>query len=377
MMFTAGGQPDLHVVMRGGGGKGGGGGGGGGSLIPPAASYVDPVNGMVFTDSGNNFGGDGSVTSLGPSGAQQLNDEIRQRQAGEKATSDAAAAQKTADAATAETTFQGRRQTAYDQALQAVNRQFQLQGLDPNAYMASDIQPTLQRQFDSIQDLDPNPGAAFQPTTLATDILNNVTSGRRTQVSNQLNNQFDPNYATNLLPDSTLDQFVPSIVSQQFDPLSSQLTNAQKRGTLTDTGYNAALAALNQKRTAATSQVSDLGRTILGTDRSGINDLITGAKNTAAGLSLNQTFDPSSYDTQAKGLASSDLSNFGGALTNAVGGTQYASLSDLLNAGGAVQGASNPSAINPTGTPGATSPFAQDPNVLANQKRGLGNQGAF
>ena len=25
-MFTAGGQPDLHVVMRGGGGKGGGGG---------------------------------------------------------------------------------------------------------------------------------------------------------------------------------------------------------------------------------------------------------------------------------------------------------------------------------------------------------------
>ena len=95
-----------------------------------------------------------------------------------------------------------------------------------------------------------------------------------------------------------------SIVSSQFDPLSSQLLNAQKRGTLTDAGYNAALAALNQKRTAATSQVTDLGRTILGTDRSGINDLISGAKNTAAGLSLGQTFDPASYDTQAKSLAS-------------------------------------------------------------------------
>ena len=162
-------------------------------------------------------------------------------------------------------------------------------------------------------------------------------------------------------------------MSSQFDPLSAQLINAQKRGTLTDTGYNAALAALNQKRAAATSQVIRLGQTILGTDRSGINDIITGAKNTAAGLNLGQTFDPSSYDTQAKTLAGTDLSNFGGALTNAVGGTQYATLSDLLNAGGSVQGANNPSAINPTGTLAATSPFAPDPNVLANQKRGLGN----
>ena len=51
-MFTAGGQPDLHVVMRGGGGKGGG----GGSAAAPAwhhYSYVDPVTGMVFTDPDN------------------------------------------------------------------------------------------------------------------------------------------------------------------------------------------------------------------------------------------------------------------------------------------------------------------------------------
>jgi hypothetical protein len=242
--------------------------------------------------------------------------------------------------------------------------------------MDTDIKPALNTQLNTIQDLAPNPASAFSPT-MGTDILNNLTSGARTAATSKLNSQFDPNYANSLIPDSTLDPAVSSIVSSQFDPLSSQLVNAQKRGTLTDTGYNAALSALNQKRTAATSQVSDLGRTILGTDRSGINDLITGAKNTAAGLSLGQTFDPSSYDTQAKGRAASDLANFGGALTNAVGGTQYASLSDLLNTGGSVQGANNPSAINPTGTLGATSPFAQDPNVLANQKRGLGNQGAF
>ena len=42
-MFTAGGQPDLHVVMRGGGGKGGG--GGQQEVAAPPPSYVDPVNG--------------------------------------------------------------------------------------------------------------------------------------------------------------------------------------------------------------------------------------------------------------------------------------------------------------------------------------------
>ena len=374
-MFTAGGQIDRHVVLRGGGGKGGGGGVQQAPVGPQ--SYVDPVSGMVFTDPTTNYGSDGSVTTSNPlTGAQQLNQEIQQRQAGEKATSDATAAQKAADAATAEQTFQGTKSTAYNNALANITRQFQLQGLDPNQYMDSDIKPALNTQLNTIQDLAPNPASAFSPT-MGTDILNNLTSGVRTQATNNLNQQFDPNYATNLVPDSTLDPAVSSIVSSQFDPLSAQLVNAQKRGTLTDTGYNAALAALNQKRTAATSQVSDLGRTILGTDRSGINDIISGAKTTAAGLTPGQSFDGIAYDNQAKNLASSDISNFGGALTNAVGGTQYASLSDLLNAGGSVQGANNPSAINPTGTMAATSPFAQDPNVLANQKRGLGNQGAF
>jgi hypothetical protein len=331
---------------------------------------------MVFTDSGNNFGGDGSVTSLGPSGAQQLNAEITQRQAGEKAASDAKAVAATNAAGQQQAAFEGNVKNSYNDALTAIQRQFQQQGLDSSQYMTSDIEPALEKAVHSVPALSPNPSSAFSPT-MGTDILNNLTSGARTAASSKLNSQFDPNYANSLIPDSTLDPAVSSIVSSQFDPLSSQLVNAQKRGTLTGAGYDAALAALNQKRTAATSQVSNLGRSILGTDRSGINDLITGAKNTAAGLSLGQTFDPSSYDTQAKTLAGSDLSNFGGALTNAVGGTQYASLSDLLNAGGAVQGANNPSAINPTGTLGATSPFAQDPNVLANQKRGLGNQGAF
>jgi hypothetical protein len=330
---------------------------------------------MVFTDPTWSLDQITNTPNL-PTGASMLNDEIRQRQAGEKAASDAATAKAAQDAGQSQVDFQNSKNTNYYNALAGVQRQFQQQGVDPAKYEQSDIEPTLNRIVAGIPNLDPNPASAFSPT-LGTDILNNLTSGARTQATTALNNQFDPNYASNLIPDSTIDQYVPGVVGAQFDPLGAQLTNAQKRGTLTSTGYDAALAALNSKRSAATSQVTDLGRTILGTDRSNINDLISGAKNTAAGLSLNQNFDPMSYDTQARGLAKTDLSNFGGALTNAVGDTKFATLSDLLNAGGAVQGANNPSAINPTGTQAAVSPFAMDPNVLANQKRGLGNQGAF
>ena len=370
-MFTPGGQLDLHSFM--GVYKGG---------SPPSAPIpplvlTDPVTGKAFVDDGGAIAAYGRDTGQGGmSAADRLNQEIDQRNAAAQATSDAAAAQKTTDANTAEQTFQGTKQTAYNNALASIQRQFQLQGIDPSQYMDTDIKPALNTAMNSIQDLAPNPASAFSPT-MGTDILSGLTSGARTAANTQLNSAFAPNYANTLIPDSTLDPAVSGIVSSQFDPLSGQLINAQKRGTLTDTGYNAALAALNQKRAAATSQVNTLGQTILGTDRSGINDIITGAKNTAAGLNLGQSFDPSTYDTQAKTLAGTDLSNFSGALTNAVGGTQYATLSDLLNAGGAVQGANNPSAINPTGSLGATSPFAPDQTVLNNTQRGLGNTGAF
>ena len=310
--------------------------------------------------------------SQGKSAQDQLNEEIAQRQAGEQATSDAAKAQTAADAATKESTFQTTRQGAYDTALQGIMRQFQLQGVDPNQYMESDIKPALQRQFQSIQDLDPNPTAAFSPD-LGSTIMNNITSGRRTQATNQLNSIFTPTYAQNMLPDATTGNYVSSLVNEQFDPLMQGLTNASKRGTLTGAGYQAALDALNQKKAAATSTVQNLGMDILGKDRSQLNDYISGARSDVNNLNLSTQFDPSTYQGGAASKAQGFLSDFGGALRSAVGDTKYASLSDLINAGGAVQGAQNPNAANPLATAGGVVPPPDDSNT----KRGLGSTGAF
>ena len=350
-MFTCGGQPDLwNCVARGGGGKGGG----GGSPAPTVApTYVDPVNGQVFYS------------------PQELNAEITQRKAQEQADTTTAKTTAADTSAADEAAFQGRKGTAYNDALNAVTRAFQLQGVDPQQYMSSDIVPALTRASNTIQDLDPNPAAAF-PASLGDTIIGGLTSGKRTQATNQLNSLFSPNYANTLIPDTADDPYIDQILSEQFDPLSSQLTNAQKRGTLTDVGYKAALDTLTQKRSAARDTVSSLGSGLLSTDRSGINDLIGGARSAASGLNLNDTFDPGVYSSQASSRAADYLGNLGGALRNAVGGTKFADLTELINAGGAVQGANNPTAANPLGA----GPIV-DPNDITNKNRGLGSTGAF
>ena len=198
-----------------------------------------------------------------------------------------------------------------------------------------------------------------------------------TQANTSLNQIFTPQYVNNLLPDTTTNNFVPDILNEQFNPLSQQLTNAEKRGTLNPVGYQAALDALTQKKTAAQSTLQNLGQGILDTDRSGINDIISGARTSANSLGLADTFDPSVFAGQAGSRAQADLSNFGGALRSAVGDTKFADLTDLLNAGGAVQGATNPNAANPTGGIQGTSPFFVSPDDEAKKGRGLGNTGAF
>lgn len=373
-MWTPGGQLDLlsFAGVRG-GGKGGGGGPG-----PDYSSHplvlTDPVNGRTFTQETNPL----LVQFMSPkprSAQDQLNEEITQRQGQERTDSDAAKAKAAQDAIDAENKFTGNRDTAYNDALAAVQRSFNQAGVDPSKYMESDIIPELQRSKNAIKDLDPNPASGFA-SNLGQTILGNLTSGARSKATTSLNSIFTPTYANSLLPDSISSPFVDQILNEQFDPLSAQLTNAQKRGSLNDVGYQAALNALNQKKTAARSNITNIGQGIIGQDRTDIEGIASSARDRANTLSLTDTFDPSSFTTQAQGRAQTDLSNFGGALRSAIGDTPFATLPDLLNAGGAVQGATNPTATNPNALPGAGGTV--DPNdLLKNQQRGLGNQGAF
>lgn len=380
-MFTSGGQPDLWCVVARGGGKGGGGGGSAPQVLPPIV-LTDPVNGKTFIQQpgGTLNANTGQIDYT--SAQDQLNAEIADRQAQEKATSDTAATQKTTDSAKAETDFQKSRQDAYDTAMTQITNKFRSVGADPTQYMDTYIKPALQRSFQSVKDLDPNPTAAFSPD-LGSSIINDITSGNRTQSTNALNQTFTPNYSSTMLPDTLTSGYIGNILDQQFNPLSTQLDYAQKRGTLGGAGYKAAMDALANKRTAATAQINTLGQNILNTDRSGLDTYIKSAQDAASSQSLAGGFDPASYVTGAQGKVSDYTNQFGSALQNAVGDTKYADINDLINAGGAAQGAQNPNAANPAGKAttaiggGPLSPDYVDPDVAAQKGRGLGSTGAF
>jgi hypothetical protein len=385
MMFTPGGQQDLLSF-----GGAFGGGGKGSSATPVLPTYTDPVNGKSFSDTStyNGYSSYDPVTGAPIGNAQDftgqnaLNAEIAQRQAQDLVNSNTATA--TADATTAqnESDFQSRLSAAQTAATTGANQYFTQNGYDP-AQFSSELANAINTSSLSVQDLSPNPTAAFSPN-LGASILADVNAGDQTKAGNAVSSLFSPTYAADNISSSWLDPAVSSALSSQFDPLTAQLTNAYKRGTLNDQGYAAAQTALAGDQTAARSTVSGLGQNILAGDQTGLNNYITGAKNDAANVNASTygAFNPNTYATGASNLVSQDQSNFAGDLTNAIGSTSFADLPSLLNAGGAVQGASDPTATNPTPGAGASGVgsvsdayIAQQ--ALANQTRGLGSQGAF
>jgi len=370
-MWTPGGQID-HLTFAGlrGGGKGGKGGNDAqAQYLWGQQTAVDPETGMTFSAS------PGEVQYGAKKSAQdQLAAYQAQRRQDAQTKSDADAAKAAADAQTQQTNFNTSKSNAYNDAMNATIRRFQAQGVDPTGYMDQYINPALTSAQNTIQNLSPNPGAAYQG--IGDQIVQQALADKRTAAGNTLNSVFDPNYATRSIGDNIGDASYAKILSEQFDPLTAQLTNAQKRGTLTDAGYSAALDALNQKKSAAQSTLQSLGSNIIASNRQGINDIISGARTAANNLTLGGTFDPSAYSAQAAGLAAKDQAGFEGALRNAVGGSKFADLTDLMNAGGAVQGATNPvtgAGANPLAPQGAG---PQD-DAEAQKKRGLGSTGAF
>ena len=346
-------------------------GGKGGKGAPPTLQVdtaVDPETGQTFKSTPVNV-----MRGEVKQADQQLAEFQAQRRAQQEQQAgrdrEAAAAKSAQEASD----FQGRKSSAYDAAMQDAMRAFTNAGVNPQDYMANYIQPELQRRSARIQANDPNPMATLDPEGLGADIVNQATSARRGQLTNALNSVFTPNYANTALSDAIATPYETQILGEQFDPLMTSLQNAQKRGQLNDVGYQGALDALNQKKSAAQSQIHSLGQNILSQGRSSLNDLISGARTDVNNASLASNIDPTSYWNQAASKAADLSSGFGGSLRSAVGGTQFADLTDLLNAGGMRQGATN----SPMA---ATTAGALTGDVLGEdetKKRGLGSTGAF
>ena len=347
-------------------------GGGGGGKAPQAQPvFTDPVNGKTFTD------------------ADALNQEINARKADEdrdSQTASAAAAaqqQQTKDEAARkdaqdESDFQSRFSTAKTTARDGISRYFSQQGYDPSQY-GGDIDALISRESQGVAPRSANPSASFDPNAGAS-LVSQLIGGARTQASRKITNAFAPTYAADNINSSWLPDAETPLLNNQFDPLSDQLKNAQKRGTLNDTGYQAALDALGAKRTSGKATLDTLGNNILNTNKGGVNDYITGAKNDAANVDLTNanSFSADPYIKGAGDLVKGYRDSFAGDLSNALGSTSFADIGSLLNAGGSVQGALDPTVTSgAAGASGDVSDAYLAQQALAQQKRGIGTQSSF
>lgn len=347
-------------------------GGGGGGGMPPPQTFTDPVNGQSFMS------------------AQALNEEIADRQNQEKAKSDQALLTGANNQVANRDQFNTDINDVLNTSRDAAARYIKSQGYDPNMFTADINERTnaFARNVNNpyLSQGDASTGrassrdqmlAAFDPN-LGSQILNEANSGYASSANNQLDQIFTPGYAQTAVNDSWLDPAVNDVVAKQFNPLTDALGNAHRRGTLNDIGYQAALDNLTDKQATARSTVSGLGRNILNSERSSLNDYITSARGDANRITANTQgmFNPDTYSSGADNLASGYRTNFGGDLTSAVGATSFADLPGLLNAGGLVQGAVDPTATNPNSGGGVSDSYIAQ-QALANQKRGLGTTGAF
>lgn len=337
--------------------------GGGKGPAPVAPTYTDPVNGQTFTDA--------------TGGADALNAEIQQRV--NKATMDtdnAAGVKKMADQ-DAETAFQTRFGDAKKNATSNINDYFSNQGVDPTGY-AAQIAQSVNSSGLNVADLDTAPGSKFAPS-MGSDLFNQIQGGKQSQALSSYNKEFDPSYSLTHLPSSMNAGAIATAVNSQFDPLMQQLTNAQKRGTLTGTGYQGALNQFNTDKTKATATVTGLADNVVKGDQGDLNTYLDTGRTLAGHVPLGTDFSNDPYRAGAADIISKDTGKLSGDVQNAVGATKFSDLTTLLNAGGAAQGSADPTAGNPNGLPGggSLSPEALASQVLAKQPRGLGTQGQF
>ncbi len=335
-------------------------GGGKGAAPAPtvAPTYTDPQTGKSFTS---------------PDALNSSIDE-RNRQAAEQQKLDEAAA--TQAALDKRNQFNSALSGAQTRARGQAQNYFTSRGLSADPYNSA-IEDMINQSTSTVPDLAPNPDTYFA-NNIGETILNNSLRSKIDAKTGQLSSVFTPDYATKWMPYSEATPIVNTELSNSFDPLTTQLDNAHKRGVLNDVGYSGATTRLNQDRNAAQSQISSIAQGIIDANRSNVNDYITGAKNDVANASIYNvdSLDPNSYFATAADRVNSLRGRLAGDVRSAVGDTTYSDLLTLLNAGGVVQGATNPTVAGGALGNNLASGYVAD-QILNKKPRGIGNYGAF
>lgn len=272
------------------------------------------------------------------------------------------------------TTFQDSYNRAFDEGVGTGRNTLQQMGIDPGNDVNDPMHQlalSITRNIrNSVPDLDSNPASYYTPEAYTAGI-NKQQDLNRQGYTRQVNNTFKPGFEDALLPDSSIDSIIDSILGQQRTTAKTSLDYNQQRGLLNDTGYNAALGEFGNQESAARSTLRGVGDSVLGTQRGELSAIRGQAGDAASSYMLGSDApDIGGFYNRATAEAGRDLTGLEGGIRSALGGTQLFDIANILNKGGIGQGP-----INLTTAGDSNVPFSDKKKQSSG--RGLGSTGVF
>lgn len=258
--------------------------------------------------------------------------------------------------------------SARDIATRTAASEFGAYGLDPSQYSSS-VDQSLNDLISGLGDTA-DPYSSINGKSIADSVIQDAQNKARSNYTNQASSTFGSNYGDKLIDSHLLDSTISDILGTQQQSAQDYLDRGQKRGIYNDIGYAAGQKELSNDSSVASSALGTLGSGVIDKYRTQANSVRDNAYSAASGYNLGSNFNLDDYVGQGNDVLSRATANAGGDLRGALGGTNYFDFSDLNNAAGVGQGATN----------------LRDDDLqfaLAERRkkqaapRGLGTQGAF
>jgi hypothetical protein len=220
---------------------------------------------------------------------------------------------------------------AATQGQSSAERYFSNLGLDPSQY-SGDIASAIASTRTGIPKYG-DIGGAF--TGIGQQVYGDLTDALRSRSLSGVNALQAPEVAN-----TSDDALIEQILNEQRGGAEDFATNLLKRGVITDTGYGAATADIGRQAETARGLLGELGSTILGGERSTLENILNQGKQTASTLNLGQSFDPSKIGTNLQSEFDQFMANLPSQF-RAQAPTQLFNTAGLANIAGQAQGPQN------------------------------------
>lgn len=207
------------------------------------------------------------------------------------------------------------------------------------------------------------------------NIIDDFTKKQKSGIQDALtaaSTMYDPTYGGGF-GTNFADQYVNDYIADKYALALEQLDRAKSRGTLNDIGYNRALADLGTQKSAASSTLGSLGRSLVSDYNTGLQTGIENYQNLLNDYNLANDYsrlNTNTINNKLSGMYNDYLSGFEGDFNAAMAGQEPFDVSSIMNSAKTSQGITN-SQNNPL------LDALNDQNSKKKQKVGLGNEGVF